>query len=626
MKEKLASTGLNASGSISPATPRGKSLQHAMKIQKTFLLAFAATLPFTAASLITAGPLPRPDHVVIVIMENHAFSEIIGNAAAPAINDFAAEGAVFANSPADPTGTSTGSHGLRHPSQANYLELFSGNNQGVIGDGHPGTPAEPGSLAPPFNTPNLAASLIAAGLTCVSFSENLPSEGFDGDSFTTDPALNQYQRKHNPIANWQAADAPLNNHVPFSTNKPFSAFPTDDAGFEALPTVSIVVPDEQDDMHDGSIAAGDAWLKTHIFDGYFAWAKTHNSVLILTFDEDDHGVSNQIPTIFAGALITPGVYFEQDINPLDTRAGAGITPTGTAMNHYNVLRTVEDMFGLTPLGGAIGVPAITDVFAAAKVSLGNISTRLVAGVGDNVMIGGFIVGGTTPRKVIVRGIGPSLSTNTAPLPGTLQDPVIELHKADGSILQANDNWKDTQQAAIEQTGIPPALDVESALVATLDPGAYTVILSGKGGTSGIGLVEVFDLETAGSPTLLNISTRGNVQTGNDVMIGGLIITGVDYGRVLVRGLGPSLNINGVPVPGTITDPTLDLRDANAVQLAFDDDWKTTQQFEIERTGLAPANDKEASIVGNFPPGNYTVILSGQGGATGLGLIDAFRLN
>jgi phosphatidylinositol-3-phosphatase len=298
--------------------------------------------------------LPRPDHVVVVIMENHSYSQIVGSAEAPNINALAAESAKFANAPTDPTGATSGSHALRHPSQPNYLEIFSGDHQGLLQDGRPGSLSEPYSSPPPFQTANLAASLIAAGFTFATYSENLPSVGFDGDTFSTDPALNQYQRKHNPVANWQALDAPANHHVPFSVNQPFSAFPTDAAGFAALPTISFVVPDEQHDMHDGSIAQGDAWLKTHILDGYYQWAKAHNSLLIVTFDEDGNDtLSNQILTIFAGPMIKPGIYLESNINPLDVRVPDGlITPTGTAMTHHNVLRTLMEMYGLAPIGGS----------------------------------------------------------------------------------------------------------------------------------------------------------------------------------------------------------------------------------------------------------------------------------
>jgi acid phosphatase len=815
-------------------------------MKRALLLILVTLSSFTVASQVSA--LPRPDHIVVVIMENHSYGQIIGAAEAPNITALAAEGANFVNAPTDPVGATSGSHSLRHPSQPNYLELFSGNNQGTLQDGHPGTISEPLSSPPPFATPNLAASLIASGFTFATYSQNLPSVGFDGDSYSTDPALTQYQRKHNPVTNWQAADAPANHHVPLSTNQPFIAFPTDAAGYAALPAISFVVPDQQNDMHDGSIAQADAWLKSNILDGYYQWAKTHNSLLIVTFDEDgDNTLTNQIPTIFAGATIKPGNYFESNINPPDMRTPDGlITPTGTAMTHYNVLRTLEDMYGLAPIGGSVNTPSITDIFltipttgpvvvpnnlsttqgdtgnlfplfsmkpiryqqvfeksqfsrfaaggemidtigfrahapgvpfsgfvaqlqvnlsttsknpdglsstfadnigpndtqvfsgpiavsannstspgavntfdivirlstpflynpaggnllidirnsqggfeippldqeidatnalgdAVSRVyndgdvnattagqsgtmaendtvglvtsfgtmanpapspsptptphsSLLNSSTRLRTGSGDDVMIGGFIIGGQVKKKVIVRGIGPSLKINGTPIPNTLQDPVIELDKSDGTVLAANDDWKTTQQSELEASGLAPTDDRESAISISLDPGNYTVVLSGKGGSSGIGVVEAYDVEQGSAAMLLNLSTRGQVQTGDNVMIGGVIIGGPDYARVIFRGLGPSISINGVPLPGRLADPTLELHDENGAPLAFDDDWKDSQRTEIEQSGLAPSDDHEAAIIGSFAPGQYTVILRGKNDTTGIGLFEAYKLN
>jgi acid phosphatase len=589
------------------------------------LLASAAALAFTPSM---GAALPRPDHVVVVILENKSFDQIIGNGAAPNLNALAAEGASIVNAPADPGAATSGSHALRHPSQPNYLEAFSGDHQGVLQDGRPGTSSEPLSPALPFNSPNLAASLLASGLTFATYSESLPSIGFDGDSYSTDPANTQYERKHNPVANWQAADAPANHHVPFAVNQPFSAFPQTGSGYAALPTVSFVVPNQQNDMHDGSVAQGDTWLKTNILGGYYQWAKTHNSLLIVTFDEDATNTpTNQITTIFAGALIKPGNYPETNINPPDARPPDGlITPTGTAMNHYNLLRTIEDMFGLAPLGGSANTPPITDVFRAPNNSMVNNSTRLRTGSGNDVMIGGFIVGGSVKKKVVVRGIGPSIKVNGAPFPNTLPDPMIELHKSDGSVLMANDDWKTTQRSEIEASGLAPTDDRESAISISLDPGNYTVVLSGKNGASGIGLVEAYDVEQGSPARLLNISTRGQVQTGDNVMIGGVILGGSDYARVIFRGLGPSIAVNGVPVPGTLADPTLELHDGNGAPLVFNDNWKDTQRSEIEQSGLAPTDDREAAIIGSFAPGQYTVILRGKNDTTGLGLVEAYKLN
>jgi phosphatidylinositol-3-phosphatase len=577
---------------------------------------------FALTSTMRAAPPPY-DHVIVVILENKSFGQIIGNSAAPNINALAAEGANIVNAPGDPSATTSGSHALRHPSQPNYLELFSGSNQGVRQNGRPGTSSEPLSPPLPFTTPNLAASLIASGRTFATYSESLPSVGFDGDAYTSDPAQNQYERKHNPVANWQAADAPANNHVPFATNQPMTAFPQNAAGYSALPTVAFVIPNEQHNMHDGSIAQGDAWLKTNILDGYYQWAKTHNSLLIVTFDEDANNTpANQITTIFAGALIKPGNYPETNINPPDARPPDGlITPTGTAMNHYNLLRTIEEMYGLASIGGSANTPPITDVFRAPDTSMLNNSTRLRTGSGNDVLIGGFIIAGQTKRKIIVRGLGPSLKINGTAIPGTLPDPVIELHRSDGAVAAANNDWKDTQQAEIQASGLAPLDDREAAISALLDPGNYTVVLSGRNNGVGLGLVEVYDIDQTSGARLLNLSARGRVQTGDDVMIGGVILGGADYSRVIFRGLGPS-----VPVAGRLADPILELHDGNGAVIGSNDDWREAQRAEIQTSSLAPADDREAAIIGNFAPGHYTVILRGKNETTGIGLVEAYKLN
>lgn len=338
-------------------------------------------LPFIILAFFVASvkaQVPQYDHVVVVIFENHSYGEIIGNPAAPTFNTLAAKGANIMPAANDSTGSRSGSHGLRHPSQPNYLELYSGDNQGVVQDGRPGDPtAEPFSSPPPFNTPNLGAALRTAGHGFATYSESLPAVGYDGDAFTTVPGQNQYQRKHNPVANWVNNVNPTPNQLPSSVNRPFTDFQNlagKKNGFARLPTVSFVVPNEQNDMHDGTIAQGDTWLKNNIVDTYLAWARSHNSLLIVTFDEDDDEaaqttvVSNLIPTIFAGPLIKPGNYTEADLNagnPYLVATGPGVqTPTGTAMNHWNVLSTLEVMYGLPQIGGSAGRPAVTDVFSS----------------------------------------------------------------------------------------------------------------------------------------------------------------------------------------------------------------------------------------------------------------------
>ena len=198
----------------------------------------------------------------------------------------------------------------------------------------------------------------------------------------------------------------------------------------------------------------------------------------------------------------------------------------------------------------------------------NISTRLPVATGENVLIGGFIIAGSAPKKVIIRALGPSLTAKG--VAGALADPVLELHRPDGSVT-SNDSWKENQ-AAVEGSTIPPERDEEAAIVATLEAGAYTAIVKGKDNTSGVGLVEVYDLDATGGSILANIATRGRVQTGGNVMIGGFILGGsTNLTLMAVRALGPSLSETGVA--DVLADPTLDLRDANGERLIFNDNWQ-----------------------------------------------------
>ena len=241
----------------------------------------------------------------------------------------------------------------------------------------------------------------------------------------------------------------------------------------------------------------------------------------------------------------------------------------------------------------------------------------------NVLIGGFIITGIDPKKVIVRGLGPSLGS--AGLSGVLADPNLELHEPDGTVV-TNDNWKDSQEAEITATGIPPTDDLESAIVETLAPGAYTAIVSGKDGGTGVGLVEAYDLDQAADSQLANISTRGFVDTGDNVMIGGLIL-GAGAGAsstVIVRGLGPSLTAAGVA--GALADPMLELHDSNGTIIASNDDWMDSPDKQtIIDDGLAPTNAKESAVLVTAAAGAYTAILSGVGNTTGVGLVEAYNL-
>jgi hypothetical protein len=250
-------------------------------------------------------------------------------------------------------------------------------------------------------------------------------------------------------------------------------------------------------------------------------------------------------------------------------------------------------------------------------TLANISTRLRVQTGDNAMIGGFIITGTEPKTVLVRGIGPSL-----PVSGALADPVIEVHGPSGELLGTNDNWNDAlTRQEITDSGLAPTNNLESALWGTINPGAYTVVVRGTNNTTGVALFEVYDLDQTVDSKLANISTRGFVETGDNVMIGGLIVIGQNPLRAIVRAIGPSL-----PVPGALPDPTLELYDGNGGLIAVNYNWRDDQEAEIISTGIPPSHDLEAAIVHDFAPGNYTAIVRGLGNTTGLALVEAYGLN
>ncbi|GDY31157.1 alkaline phosphatase family protein [Gandjariella thermophila] len=265
----------------------------------------AATAVLSQPSASAANGVPQPDHVVVVVMENHSYSEIIGSNSAPYINSLARSGANF-----------TQSFAVTHPSEPNYLALFSGSTQGLTDDSCPHT----------YSSANLGQELISAGRSFIGYSESMPSDGYTGCT------SGKYARKHNPWVNF--------TNVPAASNLVFeNHWPTD---YSTLPSVSFVVPNLCDDMHDCSIKTGDTWLKNNI-DGYAQWAKTHNSLLVITFDEDDSSQNNQIPTVFVGQHVRTGNF-------------------GEHINHYNVLRTLEDAFGLPYAGQSANVSPITDVW------------------------------------------------------------------------------------------------------------------------------------------------------------------------------------------------------------------------------------------------------------------------
>jgi hypothetical protein len=254
----------------------------------------------------------------------------------------------------------------------------------------------------------------------------------------------------------------------------------------------------------------------------------------------------------------------------------------------------------------------------------NISTRGFVQTGDRVLIGGFIVSGSSSKRVLLRGMGPSLSA--AGLPNVLTNPALEVRNQNGSLLFANDNWKDAQRAEIEATGLAPRDDHEAAVVANqLASGSYTAILRGAGNETGIGLIEVYDLSPNSGSLLANISSRGFVAASDRAMIGGFIVGGgSDPTQILVRGIGPSLA--GAGIADSLRDPTLELRLSNGGLVAANDNWKESQQLAIERTGAAPSKDLESAIVANLSAGAYTAIVRGKDGGVGTALVELYDLN
>lgn len=265
------------------------------------ILLVGTTLCLHSGSLFAQTPLPRPDHIVVVIEENHSLAQILDSPAAPYFNALIKTGALLTNA-----------YGITHPSQPNYIALFAGSTEGVIANVCPLV----------LTVPNLRSTLAQVGRSFVGYSEDLPAVG------STDCIVGSYVRKHNPWVNWQAS--PL-NQVPSTENRPFADFPTD---FSSLPTLSIIVPNQQNDMHDGKdperIRRADEWLKAHL-SRYVQWAETHNSLLIVTWDEDDGKSANHIPMMVVGPMVRQGHYDERT-------------------DHYGLVRTITDMYGAQPIG------------------------------------------------------------------------------------------------------------------------------------------------------------------------------------------------------------------------------------------------------------------------------------
>ena len=273
----------------------------------------------------------------------------------------------------------------------------------------------------------------------------------------------------------------------------------------------------------------------------------------------------------------------------------------------------------TPTPTPTATPTPTSTPAAQPL---NVSTRLRVQTGDNAGIAGFIITGTVPKNVLLRGIGPSLTAFG--ITGALANPTLDLRRPDGSRIRANDNWRDMQEEEIEATGIPPQDNLEAAIIETLDPGSYTVILRGMGMTTGVGLVEVYDLNQGADSKLANLSTRAFVDTGDNIVIAGFVLGGSNGNdRAVVRGIGPSLTAFGIA--NALADPTLELRNSNGALLASNNDWEDSpaQAAELTAAGLAPTNPLESGIAITLPPGPYTALLAGRNNGTGVGVVEVY---
>lgn len=270
----------------------------------------------------------------------------------------------------------------------------------------------------------------------------------------------------------------------------------------------------------------------------------------------------------------------------------------------------------------------TDIGAVelAPVLARNLSTRAKIEAADNVLIAGFIVSGTLPKKVVIRGLGPSLQA--ANVTGVLADPELELRASNGALMRGNDNWQDdpAQAGEIEAAGLEPTRTQESAILVTLVPGSYTAIVRGKNKTSGVGLVEIYDIDNA-SAELANVSTRSLVEAGNNVMIGGFTLgPGDGNTNLILRALGPSLASLGIN--NSLADPTLDVRDANGIQIGFNDNWQddSAKAAQISAKGLAPSSDNESALPLTLGPGQYTAIVRGKNNGTGVGLVEIYNIH
>ena len=371
-----------------------------------------------------------------------------------------------------------------------------------------------------------------------------------------------------------------------------------------------------------------------------------------TWAEDFHSTTSGTPGMPNGlwdsGVLIQGAVFTHTFTSLGTFQYY-CTPHGACCGMVGTVRVVAETPTPTPRPTATATPRPSATATprptatpspAPTATLSNISTRSFVQTGDNVMIGGFIVDGSQPKTVIIRAIGPELTQFG--VPNVLANPTLELHDGTGALIASNDNWQTTiiggiitqdQVQQILNTGRAPTDARESAILATLPAGNYTAIARGVNNTTGVGLVEVYDLSAASHSVLGNISTRSFVQTGDNVMIGGFIVAGPRPKRVIVRAIGPELTQFGVP--NVLANPTLELHNGAGVLIASNDNWQTTilggiimqdQVQQILNSGLAPTDPRESAIIASLPAGNYTAIVRGINNSTGVALVEVYDLD
>lgn len=295
--------------------------------------------------------------------------------------------------------------------------------------------------------------------------------------------------------------------------------------------------------------------------------------------------------------------------------GPNPTPAPTATPGSSPSATPGSTPSATPRASA--TPSASP--ATAQTNLLNVSTRAFVQNGDKVLIGGLIVSGNTSKNVVIRALGPSLAS--ANLTNVLQDPAMSLYDSSGTVIASNDNWR-SNATAVQASGLAPKNDLEAVIVARLAPGSYTVVISGSNGSTGVGLLEFYDLQPTGA-AIRNLSTRGKVEVNDNAMIGGFILGGTQATQVVIRAVGPSLAAAGVNE--ALQDPVLELYNGSGTLIYTNDNWRSTQSQQLTASGLAPSDDREAAITATLPPGSYTSIVRGNNGATGVALVEVYNL-